>query len=223
MRVYKLFFVIMTFVSSFSCFGQGVNQTLVPLVAESVNSLPANKSTDGRVVDYYHVEEIINMGFGKSVTIYNVSRLEMVDTRDLGANNKRIVTPVYRKVKTNRTRAGVPPKAIVDTLVAGGNSVKIDDVTILSENGKSVSIDVVSTYVKVLDKGYKSVDMLKKVADRFYFDGNLVKAVKYYSQLFEMDIILDTVYYYRYAQSLKGVNEIDKANEMMKLFESKNL
>ncbi|MFH6992701.1 hypothetical protein [Flavobacterium sp. FlaQc-48] len=88
---------------------------------------------------------------------------------------------------------------------------------------KSLSIDVVKTYAKVLDKGYKSIEMLTRVGDRAYFDGDSVTAVKCYSELFSMTKNLDPVYYYRYAQSLKGINQMEQADAMMKLFEIKNL
>jgi hypothetical protein len=65
--------------------------------------------------------------------------------------------------------------------------------------------------------------MLTKVADRAYFDGDLETAAKYYEQLFMITTNLDAMYYYRYAQSLKGINQSGKAEEAMLLFESKNV
>ena len=91
-----------------------------------------------------------------------------------------------------------------------------------TEKKKYVDIDVLGTYERVLDKGYKSVDMFKKVGDKRFFGGDLVVAAKWYSELFAMTTDLDPVYFYRYAESLKSVGLVKKATEMMTIFENKN-
>ena len=85
-----------------------------------------------------------------------------------------------------------------------------------------VTIDIVNTYERVLEKGYKSVDMLMKVADRHFLNNELDQAAKWYNQLFELTKDLDAVHYYRYAKSLEAINELDKSNEMMAIFRQKN-
>lgn len=85
-----------------------------------------------------------------------------------------------------------------------------------------VTIDIVNTYERVLEKGYKSVDMLMKVADRHFLNNELDQAAKWYNQLFEITKDLDAVHYYRYAKALEAVNELDKSNEMMAIFRLKN-
>lgn len=87
---------------------------------------------------------------------------------------------------------------------------------------ESVTVNVVDTYERILDKGYQSVDMLKKVANNRFYDGNLVAAAKWYTKLFALTTELEAEYYYRYSQSLKSVNELDKAAEMMAVFEKMN-
>ncbi len=87
-----------------------------------------------------------------------------------------------------------------------------------------IEVDIVQTYERVMGKGYKSDAMIKKVADRHFFNGDLVLAAQWYTELFDcLPSELEAVYYYRYAQSLKAVNQPEKATEMMKLFESKSL
>lgn len=88
---------------------------------------------------------------------------------------------------------------------------------------ETVSIDVVDTYERIMDKGYKSPDMLRKVGDRHYFGGNLTLAAKWYSELFNATTDLEAVYYFRYGQSLLAIGEVEKGNEMIKIFKSKNL
>ena len=50
----------------------------------------------------------------------------------------------------------------------------------------------------------------------------MINAAKHYAQLFEMSTNLEASYYFRYAQALKGINEMEKSEEMMQLFKSKN-
>jgi hypothetical protein len=83
-------------------------------------------------------------------------------------------------------------------------------------------IDVTATYERILKKGYKSVDMFKRVANARFFEGDLVAAAKWYAELFAMTTDFEDVFYYRYAKSLTAINEHKKAAEMMAIFESKN-
>lgn len=45
---------------------------------------------------YYKVEEIINMKFGGTTTRYTVSDLSLISKVDLGPDNIRIITPIYK-------------------------------------------------------------------------------------------------------------------------------
>lgn len=134
--------------------------------------------------------------------------------KSVGVNSAKLVsTNVAKPVSANATKS-VGSKAAKSV---GSNATK--SVSLNSE--RSVNVNVVNTYEKVLDKGYRSIDMLRKVADKSYFDGNLTAAVKYYAELLEADAAVETVCYYRYAQSLKGLGQMEKADEMMKIYESK--
>ena len=83
-------------------------------------------------------------------------------------------------------------------------------------------IDAIKTYERVAEKGYKSVDMLKKLGNSYYFNSDLNKAAKWYGELFAMTSDLESEYYYRYAQSLKSIGQNDKANQMMEKFNQKS-
>lgn len=218
MKAYATYFIAMISVFSFQSFGQ---KNASPIAALENTASKPDPSKDGLVIVGYYVEETINMTFGKRVTKYEVSKLNMVYTNDLGPNNTRVVTPIYRKPKVRAVETGLQSKTVVDTMSVAIKPVKVE-VIAPTEPSKYVSIDVVDTYAKVLDKGYKSVEMLMKVADRAYFEGDLATAAKYYEELIAMDATLDDMYYYRYAQSLKGIDQTEKANEAMLLFESKN-
>jgi hypothetical protein len=184
------------------------------------------------VVVSYHVEERINMKFGSRITTYDVKSLNLVNTTDLGPDNTRVVTPVYGKAKAKPQYEALTP-AMADVAFASEQPIapvnfvlppmrpvevtKIDP----SKTTTSVKIDLINTYERVLDKGYQSIDLLKKVGNSRFFDGDLVTAAKWYTRLFELTTDLEKEYYYRYAQSLKSIKQMDKANEMMAIFEKK--
>lgn len=176
----------------------------------------------------YHVEERINMNFGSSITTYNVPNLSLVSDKQMVGNNVRIITPKYAKIRAKSIATTImsskEPKAL--TTLANVTSKLVDTEIITTSQRKRlyVDIDVVGTYERIMDKGYKSVAMITKVADRHFFDGDLVLAAKWYTELFNTTTSeLEAVYYYRYAQSLLAVGQIKKGNEMMRIFESKSL
>lgn len=113
--------------------------------------------------------------------------------------------------------------------------ISIFSCAVYSQNEKTVNvpdknkvgysdIDPLKTYERVIEKGYKSADMLKKIGNAYYFNEELDKAAKWYQELFSLSTItdLEPEYYFRYARSLKSINKNDEANEMMKLFHQKN-
>jgi hypothetical protein len=212
-------------VLSFHIYGQTTNDIAMTSTSKNATSKAETVPKDDLVIVGYYVEEVINMTFGKRITKYEVSKLDMVYTNDLGPNNTRTVTPIYRKAKVkkvNTALASLQSKSIIDTSAIKIEPVKVD-VIAPAEAPKYISIDIIDTYAKVLDKGYKSIMMLKKVADKAYFNGDLVMAAKYYEELFTMTSDLEPMYYYRYAQALKAINQKDKADEMMRMFESENI
>lgn len=80
-------------------------------------------------------------------------------------------------------------------------------------------IDAIETYERVANKGYRTVDMLEKLGNAYYFNAKYQEAAKWYSQLFSMQPIAnDPEYYYRYAQSLKSIGEYEQANTYLEKF-----
>lgn len=223
MKNYAEIFVAIVCVGPFSCFAQKtVSKAPVIASAGSTHLQSDKKSDNDLVIEAYYVEETINMAFGRRVTKYEVSKLDMVNTYDLGPNNTRTVTPIYRKPKLKQTEVPLMAKVVIDIPDEKVEPVKVA-VARPSEAPKYIDIDISKTYTKVVDKGYKNSDMLKKVADKSYFEDDMESAAKYYAELIEVTKNLDPIYYYRYAESLKAINQPEKANEMMVLFESKNL
>ncbi|WP_223552029.1 OmpA family protein [Aestuariivivens sp. NBU2969] len=80
-------------------------------------------------------------------------------------------------------------------------------------------IKTTEVLLKVAEKGYRSVELFKKLANSYYFNNNLKEAAKWYGYLMRMkDPTLDPEYYFRYAQSLKGIEEYEEANIWMAKF-----
>ena len=218
MKKYAAYFTIIASVFSVGSFAQ-TNYTIIDADTKKTASKFDDKSAEDLIIDSYLVVEVINMPFGKRTTKYEVSKLDMVYTNDLGPNNTRTVTPIYKKKKV-RSAGAVSPKEVVEAN-AEIQPVEVE-VTAPAYAEKFVKIDILDTYTNVLDKGYRSIDMLKKVADKSYFENDFETSAKYYGELITLDPEIETVYYYRYAESLKAINQMDKANEAMLLFESKN-
>jgi len=80
----------------------------------------------------------------------------------------------------------------------------------------SPAIDI---YKKVLDKGYVSPDLLKKLGNAYYFNGKYEDAAPIYEQLVEKyDSVITSDYLFRYAQTLKTLGDYQKSNIMMSRF-----
>jgi outer membrane protein OmpA-like peptidoglycan-associated protein/tetratricopeptide (TPR) repeat protein len=82
--------------------------------------------------------------------------------------------------------------------------------------------DAIVTYEKVAKKGYKSVELLSKLGNSYYFQSKLKEANKWYNDLFSLKKKLNSEYYFRYAQTLKAVGNYKKADEMMEKFNQVN-
>lgn len=223
MKAFTVLCRLMICMFYFAGFAQQSDRALASTVTTKPKTGSDKKTNESPVIEGYSVEEVINMPFGKRITKYEVSKLDMVSTYDLGPNNTRTVTPIYKKTKIKPIEADV--QAEVEVVAEAKKTIveppKADIIPVMAA-AKYIEVDISGTYSKILDKGYKSVDMLKKVADKSYFAGNMEEAVKYYAQLFEISTDQESIYYHRYSESLKAINQKDKANEIMALFESKS-
>lgn len=83
-------------------------------------------------------------------------------------------------------------------------------------------VDAIKTYEKVAEKGYESEELFQRLGNAYYFQGDLTDAAKWYESLFKISKEPAAEYYFRYAQSLKGIGNYKKADEEMELFYKKN-
>ena len=80
----------------------------------------------------------------------------------------------------------------------------------------SPAIDI---YKKVLDKGYTSPDLLKRLGNSYYFNAKYQEAADTYAKLnttYPDEMSVEDVF--RYAQSLKSIGNYDQAGQLMESF-----
>ena len=86
---------------------------------------------------------------------------------------------------------------------------------------KYAYVDAIKVYESVADKGYKDEKMFQRLGNSYYFNGELVKALKWYHELFAMNEQQDPEYLYRYAQCLKSDGNYAKADTILEKFNQK--
>ncbi|MEK6151613.1 OmpA family protein [Flavobacteriaceae bacterium 3-367] len=80
----------------------------------------------------------------------------------------------------------------------------------------SPAIDI---YQKVLEKGYVSSDLLKKLGNSYYFNADYQQAAETYKRLVdEYESEVGPEYYFRYAQTLRTLGDYDRSDAMMSKF-----
>ena len=80
-------------------------------------------------------------------------------------------------------------------------------------------IDARKIYLKVVEDGYESAQVFKKLGDTYYYNSEYVDAAEWYKRLVEQypdDV--EPEYYYRAAQTFKSVGDYDGAKTMMDKF-----
>lgn len=83
----------------------------------------------------------------------------------------------------------------------------------------SPAIDV---YQKVLERGFVSADLLKKLGNAYYFNAKYEEAHGMYSRLIEeFPDETEAPYYFRCAQTCKTLGDYDRAEQMMLLYSRK--
>jgi len=90
------------------------------------------------------------------------------------------------------------------------------------EYGQFAYVDAIKTYERLIEKGYKTPEMLEKLGNSYYFKADLENAAKWYGELYSLAPDLTPENYYRYAQSLKSIKEYEKADQMMTKFSQMN-
>jgi len=79
-------------------------------------------------------------------------------------------------------------------------------------------VDAIKEYEQIAFRGFKSAELYQKMADAYYFNGELEQSAKWYGYLFGVSQDIDAEHYYRYSQALKAKGEYDKANALLERF-----
>lgn len=82
-------------------------------------------------------------------------------------------------------------------------------------------IDAREAYETAVESGYRSVNILSKLGDSYYFNGEYEEAAKWYGALFSFSEEIDKEYLYRYAQSLKTIGKYATADRIMQRLNEK--
>ncbi len=72
-------------------------------------------------------------------------------------------------------------------------------------------VDAREIYLEVAQSGYTSENLLKRLGDSYYFNGELDLALPWYESLYASQKILEREYLFRYAMCLKQQQQYDKA------------
>lgn len=107
---------------------------------------------------YYKVEEIVNMTFGGSTTRYTVSNLSLISRVEMGPENIRIITPVYKEenprkkhyIETRNVDANVvrEPTKLLEIAIESGK-IEIPDNPPIEQRSLAL---VITKLVKLEDK-----------------------------------------------------------------------
>lgn len=80
-------------------------------------------------------------------------------------------------------------------------------------------IEAQKIYLKLVEDGYATAEILSKLGDTYYFNDDLKQAQKWYAKLFaQYEDRVTPEYFFRYAQSLKAVNKYEESDIYMSKF-----
>ncbi|WP_196891863.1 OmpA family protein [Aureivirga marina] len=87
--------------------------------------------------------------------------------------------------------------------------------------GKARYVQAAELYEKEVNEN-KSLDLLEKLGDCYYYNGKMNNAAKYYAQALELyPEQVDAEHLHRYAMSLKGNKDYSKADKIMQKYNAK--
>lgn len=171
--------------------------------------------------------------FINNVPKKNIPKL-IINNDQKKANAKPSINSISKKYTTKSSINDIPKKEISQPIIndvpkQNDAQLPINDLPIQNSAQLSVNevpdkidtnsyLEIIKKYESATDKKDESTDMLKKVANAYFFINELEKAEKYYSKLFSKTSDLEPAYYFHYAISLKAVGKIDKSKEYFKKF-----
>ncbi len=84
---------------------------------------------------------------------------------------------------------------------------------------KYAYIDAQKIYLQVIEDGYTSAEIYKKLGDTYYYNSNYENAANWYQKLVnEFPSETEAQYYYKAAQSLKSLKKYDESDKLMEKY-----
>ena len=78
----------------------------------------------------------------------------------------------------------------------------------------------IASYEELVAKGYESDVIFKNLGDANFNNANYAKAAEWYGKLFDLNAAsVGAEYYFRYAQSLKSLEDYKKSDAFMRKFQ----
>ncbi len=110
--------------------------------------------------------------------------------------------------------------SLLTVAIAFSQNKKVDRITDSEDYNEFAYIKTSEVLLRLAEKGYESVELFQKLGNSFYFNNKMPEASKWYGKLVNMegDHEIDPEYYYRYAQSLKSIEDYENSNIWMQKF-----
>ena len=142
------------------------------------------------------------------------------------SNNAKIMKSQVHEFRKNNLKI-VSKYKIIYLIILALTSANIYSQTNKTKNAekeydKYAYIDAIKTYERLYQKGYKSPEMLLKLGNAYYFNGELEKSAKWYGELYTTNEDQEPEFYFRYSQSLRATKVYAKADTMMEKFNAKS-
>jgi len=112
--------------------------------------------------------------------------------------------------------------SLLTVTIAFSQNKKVDRITNSEDYNEFAYIKTSEVLLRLAEKGYESVELFEKLGNSFYFNNKMAEASKWYGKLVTMKGDIDPEYYYRYAQSLKSIEDYENSNIWMQKFHDIN-
>jgi tetratricopeptide (TPR) repeat protein len=148
-----------------------------------------------------------------TVKLDTLKRVKNHNDLSIDGNTRKIATLKLMQ-KEGRSKTSFK----IDTANKMESSNKISSAESTAKEDTDAYVDIIKTYESVVEKGFETIEILKILANSYFFDTKLEKAEKYYRKLFNKTTDLEPEYYYRYSVALKSIGQIEKSNGYLKKF-----
>ncbi|WP_366182709.1 hypothetical protein [Flavobacterium ovatum] len=177
-------------------------------------------NTETRKVLYYQVEETVNLSFGGTKTSYTVSDLSLISDEDLGPNNTRKITPVYKKENFTDKNYSNSPQNKTREIVVKKRSEKVSEIQLEGKNTAVIEDpEIEKVALKLAIENFKkteAIEIAKNVPTRQKTDHIYINIIdiyervadKGYKSVYLFKLLSDSFYYSK--QTEKAVRWYDE-------------